>query len=80
MDGGPDHRRPEDPPQHRRPERLPPRPDYTLKRNSTRNRPRIDPLLPQPQGPWTRRVPELSDPDRHVYLAQIAVKKLKKVC
>ncbi|HEU5392798.1 MAG TPA: MobF family relaxase [Streptosporangiaceae bacterium] len=38
-----------------------------------RIRPRTDPLLPQPQGPWTRRVPELPDPDRHVYLAQIAV-------
>jgi conjugative relaxase-like TrwC/TraI family protein len=38
-----------------------------------RVRPRIDLLLPQPQGPWTRRVPELPDPDRHVYLAQIAV-------
>ena len=38
-----------------------------------RIRQRVDPLLPQPQGPWTRRVPELPDPDRHVYLAQIAV-------
>jgi AAA domain/TrwC relaxase len=38
-----------------------------------RIRPRIDPLLPQPQGPWTQRVPEPPDPDRHVYLAQIAV-------
>ena len=38
-----------------------------------RIRRRIDLLLPQPQGPWTRRVPELPDPDRHVYLAQIAV-------
>ena len=38
-----------------------------------RIRSRTDPLLPQPQGPWTRRVPELPDPDRHVYLAQIAV-------
>ena len=37
-----------------------------------RIRPRIDPLLPQPQGPWTRRVPRLPDPDRHAYLAQIA--------
>ena len=37
-----------------------------------RIRPRIDPLLPQPQGPWTRRVPELPDPDRQAYLAQIA--------
>jgi len=38
-----------------------------------RIRSRIDPLLPQPQGPWTWRVPELPDPDRHIYLAQIAV-------
>ena len=37
-----------------------------------RIRPRIDPLLPQPQGPWTGRVPELPDPDRQAYLAQIA--------
>jgi conjugative relaxase-like TrwC/TraI family protein len=37
-----------------------------------RIRPRIDPLLPQPQGPWTRQVPELPDPDRRAYLAQIA--------
>jgi hypothetical protein len=33
---------------------------------------RINPLLPQPQGPWTRRVPELPDPGRRAYLAQIA--------
>ena len=38
-----------------------------------RIRQRTDPMLPQSQGPWTRRVPELPDPDRHVYLAQIAV-------
>ena len=37
-----------------------------------RIRPRIDPLLPQPQGPWAGRVPELPDPDRRAYLAQIA--------
>ena len=37
-----------------------------------RIRPRIDPLLPQPQGPWAGRVPDLPDPDRHAYLAQIA--------
>ena len=37
-----------------------------------RIRPRINPLLPQPQDPWTRRVPQLPDPDRHAYLAQIA--------
>ena len=27
-----------------------------------RIRPRIDPLVPQPHGPWTRRVPNLPDP------------------
>ena len=37
-----------------------------------RIRPRVDPLLPQPQGPWAGRVPRLPDPDRHAYLAQIA--------
>ena len=37
-----------------------------------RIRPRVDPLLPQPQGPWAGRVPELPDPDRQAYLAQIA--------
>jgi conjugative relaxase-like TrwC/TraI family protein len=37
-----------------------------------RIRPRIDQLLPQPQGPWAERVPELPDPDRRAYLAQIA--------
>ena len=29
----------------------------------------MDPLLPKPQGPWTRRIPDL---DRRAYLAQIA--------
>ena len=37
-----------------------------------RIRPRIHPLLPRPQGPWTGRVPHLPDPDRRAYLAQIA--------
>ena len=37
-----------------------------------RIRPRIDPLVPQPHGPWTRRVPNLPDPSRRAYLAQIA--------
>jgi conjugative relaxase-like TrwC/TraI family protein len=37
-----------------------------------RIRPRIDPLLPQPYGPWTRRVPILPDPGRRTYLTQIA--------
>ena len=33
---------------------------------------RIDPLLPQPQGPWTSRVPQLPDPARQAYLTGIA--------
>ena len=37
-----------------------------------RIRPRIDPLLPQPQGPWASRVPQLPDPARQAYLAEIA--------
>ena len=37
-----------------------------------RIRPRVDPLLPQPQGAWAGRVPRLPDPARHAYLAQIA--------
>jgi hypothetical protein len=38
----------------------------------TRIRPRVHPLLPQPQGSWTGRVPELPDPDHRTYLAQVA--------
>jgi conjugative relaxase-like TrwC/TraI family protein len=37
-----------------------------------RIRPRIDPLVPQPRGPWIRRVPNLPDPGRRSYLTQIA--------
>ena len=37
-----------------------------------RIRPRIQPLQPQPQGPWTGRVPQLPDPARRAYLTQIA--------
>ena len=37
-----------------------------------RIRPRVHPLLPQPQGPWASRVPALPDPERRAYLAQIA--------
>ena len=37
-----------------------------------RIRQRIYPLLPQPQGPWAERVPELPDPGRRAYLAEIA--------
>jgi hypothetical protein len=38
----------------------------------TRIRPRTDPLLPQPQGPWTERVPQPLDPEQRAYLAEIA--------
>ena len=34
-----------------------------------RIRPRVDPLLPQPQGPWASRIPRLPDPARQAYLA-----------
>jgi hypothetical protein len=37
-----------------------------------RIRSRASTLLPQPQGPWTGRVPRLSDPHRQAYLAEIA--------
>jgi conjugative relaxase-like TrwC/TraI family protein len=37
-----------------------------------RIRSRIQPLLPQPQGTWTDRVPQLPDPGRRVYVTQIA--------
>jgi hypothetical protein len=37
-----------------------------------RIRPRVHRLLPQPQGSWAERMPDLADPDRRAYLAQIA--------
>ena len=37
-----------------------------------RIRQRVDPLLPQPLGPWAERVPQLPDPERRAYLAEIA--------
>ena len=37
-----------------------------------RIRPRVDPLLPQPRGRWATRVPDLPDPYRQSYLAEIA--------
>ena len=37
-----------------------------------RIRQRVHLLLPQPQGPWTGRVPDLPHPNRRLYLAQIA--------
>jgi hypothetical protein len=37
-----------------------------------RIRQRIDLLVPQPHGPWTRRVPDLPDLSRRTYLTQIA--------
>jgi hypothetical protein len=38
----------------------------------TRIRLRVDPLLPQPPGSWTSRVPQLPDPARRAYLTGIA--------
>jgi hypothetical protein len=37
-----------------------------------RIRPHVAQLLPRPQGPWSSRVPDLPDPDRRAYLAEIA--------
>jgi hypothetical protein len=37
-----------------------------------RIRQRVYPLLPQPQGPWANRVPQLPDPARQAYLTEIA--------
>ena len=37
-----------------------------------RIRQRVDPLLPQPQDPWAERAPQLPDPERRAYLAEIA--------
>jgi TrwC relaxase/AAA domain len=37
-----------------------------------RIRPTVDPLPPQPQGPWTSRTPRLPDPARQAYLTEIA--------
>ena len=37
-----------------------------------RIRQRVNPLLPQPQGSWAERVPQLPDPGHRAYLAEIA--------
>src|SRR5207247_9209736 len=37
-----------------------------------RIRPRVYPLLPQPQGPWAERVPQLPNPERRAYLTELA--------
>ena len=37
-----------------------------------RIRPRVTPLLPQLQGTWSSRAPDLPDPGRQAYLAEIA--------
>jgi hypothetical protein len=37
-----------------------------------RIRPRVGPLLPQPQGPWASRIPRLPDPARQAHLAEVA--------
>jgi hypothetical protein len=33
---------------------------------------RVDGLVPLPQRPWSERIPDLPDPDRHEYVAQLA--------
>jgi AAA domain len=38
----------------------------------TRIRQRVYPLLPQPQVPWAEQVPQLPDPERQAYVAEIA--------
>ena len=38
-----------------------------------RIRPRVDPLLPRPQGPWAERVPQQPDLEHRAYLAEVAV-------
>jgi AAA domain/TrwC relaxase len=38
----------------------------------TRIRQRVYPLLPQPQGPWSERIPQVPDAERQAYLAGIA--------
>jgi hypothetical protein len=37
-----------------------------------RLRHRIGPLVPLPLGPWTEQVPDLADPERQAFIAQIA--------
>jgi hypothetical protein len=37
-----------------------------------RIRQRVNPLLPRPQRPWSDRVPQVPDPQRHRYLVQLA--------
>src|SRR6202043_195664 len=37
-----------------------------------RIRQRVYPLIPQPQGPWASRVPQLPDPAQQAYMAEIA--------
>jgi hypothetical protein len=45
-----------------------------------RIRPRVYPLLPQPQGLWTERVADLPGSDHHAYLAQIATLMDDRTC
>jgi conjugative relaxase-like TrwC/TraI family protein len=37
-----------------------------------RIRARINPLIPQPAGPWSAQVPDIADPERHRFAAELA--------
>jgi AAA domain/TrwC relaxase len=37
-----------------------------------RIRARINPLIPQPAGPWSAQVPDILDPERHRFVAELA--------
>ena len=37
-----------------------------------RIRRQVDPLVPQPQRPWSEQVPEVADPERHQFLTDLA--------
>ena len=37
-----------------------------------RIRARINPLVPQPAGPWSAQVPEIADPERQRFVAELA--------
>ncbi|WP_300610587.1 AAA family ATPase, partial [Trebonia sp.] len=37
-----------------------------------RLRRRVNPLVPLPPGPWCEQLPDISDPERHAFVAQVA--------
>jgi conjugative relaxase-like TrwC/TraI family protein len=37
-----------------------------------RLRAKVNPLVPQPAGPWSERVPEIADPERRAFVAEVA--------